>query len=324
MKFKESTQPQSLAQAFQGSNRKVSLEELLQLKRAERPSAEFWTSFEQQLKQRQLASAIQEKRDWWQAIPRLALYVPVGATALIALSLVIWRNHGPLTPETAPAATLNSPFTKASSPALNADKEQITLTESKATAAQNAGTQPVPESYRQHAQMAFAVAEAPLAAGKAAESETRSTIVVAQPHETPVGYASVASKRPLNGLGSNIVSTKRLSTQALFTTNPIAESNLLTAKAMQETSDPLQSATSTYDASFQFTSTEPAASNLLGDEHRERLLAYAETSNIEATTTDNPRVTRFRERLTSRMNDKSLSDSISRFGATGGSLTIKF
>ena len=46
---------------------KVSLGELLRLKRAERPEPEFWARFEQDLRAKHLA-AIVEKRPWWVAL----------------------------------------------------------------------------------------------------------------------------------------------------------------------------------------------------------------------------------------------------------------
>jgi len=50
---------------------KVTLEDLLRVKRAERPSTEFWGQFESELRAKQL-TAIIEKRSWWQTLPSLA------------------------------------------------------------------------------------------------------------------------------------------------------------------------------------------------------------------------------------------------------------
>lgn len=80
---------------------KVTIEQLLRLKRAERPSPEFWTRFEQDLRAKQLAAII-EKRPWWislrlpQAGRMLARFqVPVGAAAVLALSFVVVREYRP-------------------------------------------------------------------------------------------------------------------------------------------------------------------------------------------------------------------------------------
>ncbi|MDR1011880.1 MAG: hypothetical protein LBM04_12295, partial [Opitutaceae bacterium] len=74
----------------------VSVEDLLQFKkRAEQPPPEFWNDFERQLKERQRAAAIQEKRSWWQVLPRIAAALPVGATAALAIGFIVWRNAAP-------------------------------------------------------------------------------------------------------------------------------------------------------------------------------------------------------------------------------------
>ena len=66
----------------------VTLEDLLRVKRAERPPAEFWVEFERTLRAKQLA-AIVEKRPWWQSwrsVWRLGL--PTGAAAALAVGVV--------------------------------------------------------------------------------------------------------------------------------------------------------------------------------------------------------------------------------------------
>ena len=72
----------------------LTIEDLLRLKRAERPSAEFWTRFENELRQKQLA-ALLEVRPWWQSFPQLLaqrrMFIPLGATAIIAFALVAPR-----------------------------------------------------------------------------------------------------------------------------------------------------------------------------------------------------------------------------------------
>lgn len=82
----------------QQDTRKVSLEDLLRLKRAERPEPVFWDRFEQELRAKQLA-AIVERRPWWQldfsrlvaSVGRLKL--PLGATAVLTLTLIGVREY---------------------------------------------------------------------------------------------------------------------------------------------------------------------------------------------------------------------------------------
>lgn len=74
---------------------RVTVEDLLRLKRAERPSVEFWNAFERDLRQKQL-SALLEKRPWWQEVPRWTArhaYFPLGAAAAMAFAFVTIRNQ---------------------------------------------------------------------------------------------------------------------------------------------------------------------------------------------------------------------------------------
>jgi hypothetical protein len=76
---------------------KITVEDLLRLKRAERPAPEFWANFECELRQKQL-TALLEKRPWWQELPQLfarRAYLPVGATAILAFTLVSVRYYTP-------------------------------------------------------------------------------------------------------------------------------------------------------------------------------------------------------------------------------------
>lgn len=76
---------------------KVTLEDLLRLKRAERPDAEFWGKFERELRQKQLTALLQ-KRPWWQELPQLLArrsYLPLGATAVLAFTLVSIKYYAP-------------------------------------------------------------------------------------------------------------------------------------------------------------------------------------------------------------------------------------
>ncbi|HEX2900405.1 MAG TPA: hypothetical protein VHS96_11860, partial [Bacteroidia bacterium] len=78
-------------------NSKISLEELLKLKRAERPSSEFWSNFERELRQKQL-TALVKKRRWWHDLALLAnyrVYLPAGAAAAVALGFSLVRLTTP-------------------------------------------------------------------------------------------------------------------------------------------------------------------------------------------------------------------------------------
>lgn len=75
----------------------VTLEDLLRLKRAERPAAEFWDRFDRELRTKQLAALV-ERKPWWKRVPQVIAGVvrhplPLGATAVLALSFVAVREY---------------------------------------------------------------------------------------------------------------------------------------------------------------------------------------------------------------------------------------
>jgi hypothetical protein len=79
-------------------NSKVTIEDLLSLKRAERPTTEFWANFERELHQKQL-TALVEKRRWWHGFSgqlTRRVYLPAGAAAAVAFTLVAVRYQAPL------------------------------------------------------------------------------------------------------------------------------------------------------------------------------------------------------------------------------------
>lgn len=95
---------------------KVTLEDLLHLKRAERPPPEFWSEFERELRQKQLAALVVRKA-WWlevsDAYRRLGrLRLPLGAAAVLALSFLTVRYYGP-SGASNPAMTDENPLNRA-------------------------------------------------------------------------------------------------------------------------------------------------------------------------------------------------------------------
>lgn len=80
------------------TERNISVEDLLRLKRAERPPAEYWATFESKIRTKQL-SAIVSKRPWWDRFSGLfaALnrhQVPIGAAGALALAFFGVRYAG--------------------------------------------------------------------------------------------------------------------------------------------------------------------------------------------------------------------------------------
>lgn len=102
------------------------LEDLLRLKRAERPDAAFWQDFERGMRQKQLAAII-EPRPWWLGLALLSrrigpvgLPISAGAAAMLALVAMRVSPAGGLTqivpassPEPAAVAVAASPVSVA-------------------------------------------------------------------------------------------------------------------------------------------------------------------------------------------------------------------
>ena len=77
--------------------RPVSVEDLLRLKRAERPDGSFWADFDRQLRAKQLAALV-EKRPWWQgwsfvgALAGLRRHpLPLGAAVALGVAFLALR-----------------------------------------------------------------------------------------------------------------------------------------------------------------------------------------------------------------------------------------
>ncbi len=91
--------------------RPVSLEDLMRLKRAERPSAEFWPEFEKELRAKQLAALVVHE-PWWRTFPLRAwsglarYHLPLGASAVLALTFLSVKEYrsGQLEPGSIPNA----------------------------------------------------------------------------------------------------------------------------------------------------------------------------------------------------------------------------
>jgi len=74
------------------TEQKITVEDLIRLKRAERPPAEFWATFESEIRAKQL-SAIVSRRPWWDGFSRVFAVVnrhqlSFGAAAAVAMAFV--------------------------------------------------------------------------------------------------------------------------------------------------------------------------------------------------------------------------------------------
>jgi hypothetical protein len=93
---------------------KMTLEDLLRLKRAERPAAEFWAAFEAEIRTKQL-SAIVSRRPWWDRFSGIFAVVTrhqlsFGAAAAFAMAFAAFRYvSGHPEPVRAPRAAPSAP-----------------------------------------------------------------------------------------------------------------------------------------------------------------------------------------------------------------------
>src|SRR5512134_2234091 len=79
------------------STRPITIEDILRLKRAERPPTEFWATFDRELRAKQLAALV-GKRPWWQTWPKtlfrvIRYRVTLGATAVAIVAFFTVREH---------------------------------------------------------------------------------------------------------------------------------------------------------------------------------------------------------------------------------------
>jgi len=311
-------QPPPLPSASRPATVTVTVEDLLHLKRAERPAPEFWDGFEKKLKQRQLAAAIEEKRSWRHALPemlRIAFVIPASAAAALAIGLIVWRNSEPAAATATPAmATTTVPTPAEKIAAISNDNNVIAkINLSDAPAASAASAQPAQTA----ATPAPGVITVALAAtpGDTTNTTNDSATMMARANAAIPEFALVAFK------GARASAAKTVSPSTLLAM-PVQPGDLVTIKRNSPDDAEKNSDTATVAAAETPASkTDDAAS----DPRRERMLAYMEATVTPASATgDNPRAERARSRVASRLNDKVVTDSISRFDATGDSLSIKF
>ena len=324
--------PQS---AIRNPQSKVTLEDLLRFKRAERPAPEFWAGFETQLKQRQLAAAIHEQHPWWRAaLPRFAIALPVGATAALAIGIIVWRNDA----HQAAAPAAHTLATTAPAPA---EKTGSTITGIATTtnpispAAPATSTTPVPDENNWHA---FNVATPP-AANKPTAAEVAATQPVSEEHiqtahaafaatrtvaaASHFARAALASARP--ALTRNISSSTLMAMPVLAADLPAITLGIDNTTAEKNPAATTDSPNTPAEAAADTTVAKADDAASSSPRYARLISSYKEAAATPVQTPDNnPRAMRVRERATDRLNNKLLTDSVSRFGATGDSLSIKF
>jgi len=257
---------------------KVALEDLFQLKRAERPSAEFWPRFEQELRAKQLAALMQPVRPWWSSLVSRRLlvrvYAPLGAAAVVALSLGLHQRP----------TTLQVALVQAGPGAVPVAVAEETVVAAPARAE------------KQLAEFVVSPVEMPVVAGH----ETK--------HEAATEQVAVSS-------GSSSSSSEQLLLAGTATVKAAGQALAQMIGLIDDSSGKNESAQNNVVEPLTQLSTPR-------DSRRSRLLAYSVAYDPHAAGSQD--AARSRERITRRISDESIYDSISRLGVSGDRVSIKF
>lgn len=264
--------------------RPIAIEDLLRLKRAERPAAEFWSEFDQRLRAKQLAALV-EKRPWWRSLPVVFSgvtrhRVAFGTAAAFALTVVVIREvRSPLSvPAGADVPVVAENALLAAQPIAVAEAAPVVVV---STAAHG---QPSP------IESVTVVDSNDLSRGFAAEIATPAAQLAS------VADVSVSTKTPVPAA---VLSTPEVkSSVRLLASNSVFETK--PAPAVRAPIDPLQQMTPP------------------GELRRARFL----TAMVAQTTVDSS--SRGAERQASRLAEDGAFDPARRFGARGDRVNLKF
>ena len=285
----------------QDRQRQVTLEDLLRLKRTERPPAVFWSQFDRELRAKQL-SALVEKRPWWRALPGVVggfarYHLPLGATAVFAVTLLTvltvneYRSDENL-------RTASNVASYGSTPAIV--RETATTTT---------------------AFPAVAELQSNAAVANAADIEMASDATNPGPVSEPAVSPGLSQVIP----ALNVVQSAPDSGQLATSTSRFITANLaLNKAAAPAVAQNLLVAAHGFESRAmpaRIPAVEPLAQmSSPSDARRARLLNGAVMS-VSMNSVPPARTTELRAR---QLSDEQLYDTISRFGARGNSLLVKF
>lgn len=284
------------------SGKAVTLEDLLRLKRAERPAPEFWAQFDDALRAKQLA-AIVERRPWWRvdfgawasALSRVR--VPVGLAAVGVLSVLTVQQFRSPT-----AVTPVGPVTDAD-PSTLADVAVVSEAPQVATlgGAESSGAQGVVVAVAQ-------VNAGPewVAAGEALAADTSSAALERGPAAS-AGAAEASLSLNATALASDLRSLRPAPLSTLDSSG-VATLELGSFRSNSRTSaveEPLARVTSPTES------------------RRERLAALVAPAAMKSSSQSGS-PDRVRERMISRLSEDELYSSVSRLNVERGGLRVSF
>jgi hypothetical protein len=312
----------------------VTIEDLLKLKRMERPSGDFWAQFERELRAKQLA-AIVERRPWWHRLSRGAVFVsrqhiPIGAVAVLALTWVSVRQFDADPIRSRAVAPMGRGFEAVSGAAPASGSMSASRSDAGSVATPSLmGAQ---ASEMQPLSLPREEAEGDASAEDAAEAPVvQSLVPVAASHLTPAPVAAVAAiaSEPARPATSSIGSAGSASDELFSPSARLIASNL---SAVRE-ADPDSSHRFLVSGQDFAASASPATVatarrmvdpmtrvNPSSEERRSRLLS----ASLPAAGGAEVISTAMSDRAESRLSSDRLYDSISRYGVDGHSFSIKF
>jgi hypothetical protein len=280
---------------------KPSLEDLLRLKRAERPDAAFWEEFDRGLRQKQLAAII-EPRPWWIGLAILSrriapLGLPFSAAAAALLAVMVLRTESPFNP---PGPVVFAPLSVASDPA--------------------AAPAPILAAHLPAAETFVAPSASPeTAVSSSTDAITPDSVVlVAHPSQpaAPSAYLAKTSETVADSAPSPQAVPESLPAEA-FASIPshlgTDEAGMFDAASPTPGTDAAPDASSSAETELRMVVFNPR--------HARVLLAMAENDEIQAP----GGIAQLRDRtVRSLVSDDALSASASRLGVGGDRLSVSF
>lgn len=296
--------------------RKVSLEEVLRLKRLERPEPQFWDRFDKELREKQLA-AIMARRPWWQMdLGRIMTglaraRVPVGAAAVLTLTFLVIRENRRPDEVDQGAATSNEVLAAAS--VVNGD--QVTVSRDiDSMQAPMSSAMPV-ESH--------AVSSVVASVSATPDAQSTETTYAAKGDEH-VGPSAVGALSPWVGTSIDDTSSRLASSGVRSFAPTLMDLRDTGLEAVpQARGRGIQLAT----LATEYSANEEPLAKLAGpaNSQRARLASYVAAAFKSDGERSSMAEQRIRERAISRLSNDELYSSVSRIGlAAGGGLRLTF
>lgn len=296
--------------------RKVSLEEVLRLKRLERPEPQFWDRFDKELREKQLA-AIMAKRPWWQMdLGRIMTglaraRVPVGAAAVLTLTFLVIRENRRPDEVDQGAATSNEVLAAAS--VVNGD--QVTVSRDiDSMQAPMSSAMPV-ESH--------AVSSVVASVSATPDAQSTETTYAAKGDEH-AGPSAVGALSPWVGTSIDDTSSRLASSGVRSFAPTLMDLRDTGLEAVpQARGRGIQLAT----LATEYSANEEPLAKLTGpaNSQRARLASYVAAAFKSDGERSSMAEQRIRERAISRLSNDELYSSVSRIGlAAGGGLRLTF